>query len=131
MDIKGTPGIPWGIILAAALALAVCFALYRVIKSSRRIKRDTNAYSDTGLASSDYKAVAETILEGLGGKGNVVSLESCITRLRLKINDYTEVDEKKIKSTGVAGIMRPDKHSVHIIVGKKVKLIADELSKML
>ncbi|MFQ9701375.1 MAG: PTS transporter subunit EIIB [Enterocloster clostridioformis] len=47
------------------------------------------------------------VLEGLGGKGNVVSLDNCITRLRLEIKDYTLVDEKRIKSAGVAGVMRP------------------------
>ena len=53
-------------------------------------------------------------------QGNIVSLDNCITRLRLAIKDYTLVDEKKIKSAGVAGVMRPSKTSVQVIVGTKV-----------
>ena len=71
------------------------------------------------------------VLEGLGGKGNVVTLDNCITRLRLEIKDYTLVDEKKIKSAGVAGVMRPSKTSVQVIVGTKVQFVADEMQKML
>ena len=75
--------------------------------------------------------MASIILEGLGGKGNVTSLDNCITRLRMEIKDYTLVDEKKIKSAGVAGVMRPGKTSVQVIVGTKVQFVADEMKKML
>ena len=53
------------------------------------------------LSNNNYTAVAAIILEGLGGKNNITSIDNCITRLRLEIKDYTLVDEKKIKSSGV------------------------------
>ena len=61
----------------------------------------------------------------------MTSLDNCITRLRMEIKDYTKVDEKKIKSAGVAGVMRPGKNSVQVIVGTKVQFVADEMKKML
>ncbi len=73
------------------------------------------------LANDDFTTVAAVILEGVGGSGNVVGIDNCITRLRLEIKDYTMVDEKKIKSAGVAGIIRPSKTSVQVIVGTKVQ----------
>ena len=75
--------------------------------------------------------MAQKILEGLGGKENIKTLDNCITRLRLEINDYTKVDEKKIKSTGIAGVMRPSKTSVQVIIGPKVQFVADEMKKLL
>ena len=75
--------------------------------------------------------VAKIVLEGLGGKENVKSLDNCITRLRLEIKDYTKVDDKKIKSAGVAGVIRPSKTSVQVIVGTKVQFVADEMKKLL
>ena len=83
------------------------------------------------LANNDFTQVAAVILEGLGGKENVTSLDNCITRLRLEIKDYALVDEKKIKSAGVAGVIRPSKTSVQVIVGAKVQFVADEMAKML
>ena len=41
------------------------------------------------------------------------------------------MDEKKIKSAGVAGVMRPSKNAVQVIVGTKVQFVADEMKKML
>ena len=75
--------------------------------------------------------MASVILEGLGGSANVKSIDNCITRLRLVIKDYTKVDEKKIKSAGVAGVIRPNKNNVQVIVGTKVQFVADEIQKML
>ena len=83
------------------------------------------------LSNSDFAAVAAVILEGLGGKSNITSLDNCITRLRIEIKDYTKVDEKKIKSSGISGVIRPNKTSIQVIVGTQVQFVADELKKML
>lgn len=83
------------------------------------------------LNNNDFTAVAKVILEGVGGKGNVVSADNCITRLRLEIKDYTLINEKQIKSAGVAGVIRPSKTSVQIIVGTQVQFVADEFKKLI
>jgi PTS system N-acetylglucosamine-specific IIC component len=46
-------------------------------------------------------------------------------------NDYTKVDEKLIKKAGIAGVVRPSKTTVQVIVGPKVQFVHDELKKML
>ena len=83
------------------------------------------------LANNDFTAIAAAVLEGLGGKENVESLDNCITRLRLEVKDGTLVNEKKIKAAGVAGVMRPSQTAVQVIIGTKVQLVADEMAKML
>lgn len=92
---------------------------------------DMEAEKSVVLANNNYTQVASIILEGLGGKENVKSLENCITRLRLEIKDQSAVDEKKIKSAGIAGVIRPGKNSIQVIVGTKVQFVADEMKKML
>ena len=82
------------------------------------------------LANDDFTGMAKLVLEGLGGKDNIKELDYCATRLRLEINDYTQVDEKKIKQAGVAGVVRPSKSNVQVIVGPKVQFVHDELKKM-
>ena len=85
----------------------------------------------TAPANNDFTKMAEIILAGLGGKENVTSLDNCVTRLRLEVKDYAAVDERKIKSAGVAGIIRLSETTVHVIVGTKVQFVADEMEKML
>ena len=82
------------------------------------------------LSQNDYASVARIIYDAVGGKDNIVSAENCITRLRLEIKDYTKVDEKKIKSAGVAGVIRPSKTAVQVIIGTKVQFVADEFKKI-
>ena len=53
--------------------------------------------------------MAEIILEGLGGKENIISIDNCVTRLRLEIKDKSKINEKLIKSSGASGIIKPGK----------------------
>ena len=91
---------------------------------------DATGEMDAKLSNNNFTAVAETILRGLGGKENIVTVDNCITRLRLEIKDHTLVNEKVIKSAGVAGIIRPSKTNVQVIVGTQVQFVADEFKKL-
>ena len=86
--------------------------------------------SNAVLANNNYTEVAKIILEGLGGPSNITSIDNCITRLRLEVKDSTLVNEKKIKSSGVSGVIRPGKTSVQVIVGTQVQFVADEFKKL-
>ncbi len=127
----------WLIIPLGLAAFAVFYVVFRFaivkfdLKTPGREDDDLEAEKKAVLSNNDFTEVASIILEGLGGKANIVSLDNCITRLRLEIKDYTQVDEKKIKSAGVAGVMRPSKSAVQVIVGTKVQFVADEMKKML
>ena len=127
----------WMIIPLGLAAFAVFYVVFRFaivkfdLKTPGREDDDLEAEKKAVLSNNDFTEVATIILEGLGGKGNIVALDNCITRLRLEIKDYTQVDEKKIKSAGVAGIIRPSKNAVQVIVGTKVQFVADEMKKML
>lgn len=126
----------WMIIPLGIAAFIVFYVVFRVMITKLDLKtpgREDDEADETTvkLANDDYTEVAKVVLEGLGGKENVTSLDNCITRLRMEIKDYTKVDEKKIKSAGVAGVIRPSKTSVQVIVGTKVQFVADEMKKML
>lgn len=127
----------WLILPLGLAAFVIFYVVFRFaivkfdLKTPGREDDDVEEEKKAVLSNSDFTQVASIILEGLGGRGNVKSLDNCITRLRLEINDYTLVDEKKIKSAGVAGVMRPSKTAVQVIVGTKVQFVADEMKKML
>ena len=128
----------WLILPLGIAAAIVFYAVFRILipvldlkTPGREDDDDTEADKNAVLSNNDYTAVAAKVLEGLGGKDNITSLDNCITRLRLEIVDYTKVDEKKIKSAGVAGVIRPSKNSVQVIVGTQVQFVADEMKKML
>jgi len=129
---------PWLLIPIGLVFGVIYYFVFRFIITKFNLKtpgREDDDENDSDkvatLSNSDFTQVAATILQGLGGKENIVVCDNCITRLRLEIKDYTAVNEKLIKSAGVAGIIRPSKTSVQVIIGTKVQFVADEMKKLL
>lgn len=121
--------IPIGLVFAVIYFVVFLWVIKKFNLKTPGREEDIDE-TDIVLANNDFTTVATTILEGLGGKENVKSIDNCVTRLRLEIVDYTKVDEKKIKSAGIAGIIRPSKTSVQVIVGTQVQFVADEMKKL-
>ncbi|WP_458352463.1 N-acetylglucosamine-specific PTS transporter subunit IIBC [Peribacillus frigoritolerans] len=83
-----------------------------------------------GNNESKFFGMASAIYEGLGGDANVTSVDNCVTRLRVEVENMGAVDQNKIKSTGVAGINIVGPQSIQVIVGTQVQFIADEIEKI-
>ena len=123
--------IPLGIAAAIVFYIVFRFAIKAFDLKTPGREDDSEDETKIVLANDDFTTMASIILEGLGGKENVASVDNCITRLRLEIKDYTAVNEKKIKSAGVSGVIRPSKTAVQVIIGPKVQFVADEFKKLL
>ena len=123
--------IPLGIAAFVVFYFVFLFAIKKFnLKTPGREDDDLEEEKNVQLASDDYTEIAKKILAGCGGKGNIVSIDNCVTRLRLEVRDLTAVNDKAIKAAGVAGVIKPGKTSVQIIVGTKVQFVADAFSKL-
>ena len=125
----------WMIIPLGIAAFIIFYVVFRFAITKFNLKTPGREDDDTDetkvvLANNDFTEVARIVLEGLGGKENITSIDNCITRLRLEIKDNTLVDESVIKSAGVAGVIRPGKTSVQVIIGTQVQHVADEFKKL-
>lgn len=119
------------------------FALYFVIfyfligwlnlKTPGRGDDDAAAESIEDSGSGDDKTAADAarIIEGLGGKDNIDSLDYCTTRLRVGVKDRALVDDSLIKRAAVSGVIHPSEKSVQVIVGPAVQFMYDEVSHQL
>ncbi len=123
--------LPLGLAAFAVFYLVFKFAIEKWNLKTPGREDDQEAEMNIELANNDYTGMAKIILEGCGGKENIVSAEHCITRLRLEVKDRLLVDEKKIKSSGASGVIRPGKTSVQVVVGPKVQFVYDEFKKMI
>ena len=125
----------WLIVPLGIAAFVVYFAVFYFAIKKWDLKTPGREDDQEGelkieLANNDFTAMAEIILEGLGGKENVTSIDHCITRLRLEVKDRLLVNEAKIKSSGAAGVIRPGKTAVQVIIGPKVQFVYDEFKKL-
>ena len=120
-----------GLIVGVIYYIIFRFAIIKFnLKTPGREDDDTDEEMNVYLSNDNFTEVASIILKGLGGKENIVSVDNCVTRLRLEIKDYTLINEKIIKSAGIAGIIRPSKTSIQVIVGTQVQFVADEFKKL-
>ena len=122
--------IPLGIAAFVVFYLVFLFAIKKFDLKTPGREDYAEGEMNIELANNDLTKMAEVILEGCGGKANIVSIDNCITRLRLEVKDRLLVDEKVIKSSGAAGVIRPGKTSVQVIIGPKVQFVADEFKKL-
>ncbi|VXB52158.1 N-acetylglucosamine permease IIC component / N-acetylglucosamine-specific phosphotransferase enzyme IIB component [Bacillus sp. 349Y] len=77
-----------------------------------------------------FSAMATEIYAGLGGDENVTSVDNCVTRLRIEVDNMDVVDQNRIRRTGVPGIHVVGEHSIQVIVGTSVQFVADEIHKI-
>ncbi len=73
----------------------------------------------------------DAFIAALGGAENIVDTDACITRLRMQVTDSDAVDEAALTALGAKGVVRPDKHSVQVVLGPKAEKIADSIKHTL
>ena len=73
---------------------------------------------------------SKTILDGLGGKDNIINLDCCATRLRVTVRMPERVSEIVLKQSGAAGVIK-NGNGVQVVYGPQVAVIKSELEDYL
>lgn len=125
LSTKGWLLIPIGIIVGI-----VYYVLFRWAINRFRIPtpgREEGSQLDEWAGDIPYRA--PLILQAIGGKDNIVQMESCITRLRLKVSNEKLLDINALKNLGAAGIIRLGGGNVQVVFGTYSELIRAEMFK--
>ena len=72
---------------------------------------------------------AAAFIAALGGTGNLLDIDACATRLRLRVRDQALLNETALKALGATAVMRPSADTVQIIVGLRADQIASAMRK--
>ncbi len=130
----------WLILPLGVMAFVLFYAVFRFMVPKWNLKtpgREDEEYElpaeipeTAGSSGGKYAVMAGTILQGLGGAENVLSVDNCITRLRLEVKDMSKVNDRIIRSSGAAGVIRPGKNALQVVIGTTVQFVADELKQL-
>ncbi|WP_337742908.1 N-acetylglucosamine-specific PTS transporter subunit IIBC [Fusobacterium gonidiaformans] len=74
--------------------------------------------------------LANQLIPLLGGSENIEEIDYCTTRLRLRVKESANINDKEIKKL-VPGLLKPSKNTVQVIIGPEVEFIADEMKRVL
>ncbi|MFT8879362.1 MAG: beta-glucoside-specific PTS transporter subunit IIABC [Oenococcus sp.] len=78
----------------------------------------------------DYQALAQNILNGVGGKANINTAWHCATRLRFKLKDESKAKTEEIeKLNGVITVVR-SAGQYQVVIGNSVAHVFDPLARM-
>ena len=96
-----------------------------------RLLNRLNQYQRLWLPSNgEPQSVTNEIINGLGGKENIISVDNCFTRLRVAIHNMDLVDDTILKSTGANGVVR-NRNEVQVIYGVKVGQVRSRVDSWL
>ena len=110
------------VLIGLIFAVIYYFLFYFFIKKFNiqtpgREENDGILYESKSLGNSDLDVKAAEVLEAIGGKANITSMDACVTRIRLTVKDGNLIDQVKLKQLGASGVMRLNPNNYQIIVG--------------
>lgn len=129
---------PWLLFLIGLVYAAIYFAVFyfAIIKFNLKTpgREDEDELAEAGkevaAGSEKYSSLAVQYLAALGGKENISTLDNCVTRLRLQINDVDKLDENSLKKYGAKAVIKLNNTDVQVVVGTDVEFLANEMKKI-
>ena len=116
-----------GPIWAAVYFLVFSFFIRKFhLKTPGREELD-EAVAGHSAAGDDFSL---KIVRALGGRSNIVDLDACITRLRVKLKDSSKVNAEKLKAIGAAGVVMVG-DGVQAIFGTRSDVLKTEIGEYL
>lgn len=112
---RSTHGL-WLLVLGPAWAL-MYYGVFRWAIARFDLKtpgREADAVAVDPAEAAAGDPLSRQLVEALGGRGNIKSLDACITRLRVEVADVGRASEARLKALGAAGV---------VLVGSNVQAI--------
>lgn len=128
-----------GYVLIGIGQFAVYYVIFRTLVVKLNLKtpgreddENVKLYSkaDYRKKMGEPQSVTNEIINGLGGKANIISVDNCFTRLRVAIHNMDLVDDAILKSTGANGVVR-NRNEVQVIYGVKVGQVRSRVDSWL
>jgi glucose PTS system EIICB or EIICBA component len=106
----------WFLVIGPAWAL-VYYGVFRLAITRFNLMtpgREEAEVSLTEVRADVANDFSKQLVLAFGGKSNILSLDACITRIRVEVEDVSKASEEKLKALGAAGV---------VMVGKGVQAI--------
>ncbi|WP_042681423.1 N-acetylglucosamine-specific PTS transporter subunit IIBC [Anaerosalibacter massiliensis] len=128
---KGWLLIPIGLVFGLIYYLIFVYVIKKKdLPTPGRVDEDGGDL-DTVIDEKGIDNLAVAYIDALGGVENIENVDSCITRLRISLNDSTGVSEEELKKLGASGVIKPSKKNIQVIIGTKAEFLADKINNYL
>lgn len=119
----------WMLLPIGAVFFALYYGLFRAAIAAFNLPtpgREPETAAPAPVAATAGGRGA-AFLRALGGAGNLLFVDACTTRLRLRIADQKAVDEAALRALGARGMIRPDAATLQVVLGPIADQVASEM----
>lgn len=89
-----------------------------------------DSVGETSTKTSAQTERAAGVILALGGADNVISVDNCITRLRLELKDPSRMDTDRLTDLGVIKVIQLADNRVHLVIGLEVEQLAPRVKQL-
>ena len=117
----------WLYLIIGVVAIIVITIIIRKYKLITQMKR-VNCVDLDKLEEKKFSGMGKLYIKALGGEKNILSVDPCMTRIRVIMKDGSLLDEKRIVVLGAHKIIKLTDTKIHIIIGLKAEKLAEEIN---
>jgi PTS system glucose-specific IIC component len=113
----------WYVFILGPIYAVIYYCVFRFVITRFNLKtpgREDDTVEATAVGTSGVGGRSRDLVLAFGGRSNIKSLDACITRLRITVDNPALVDDGRLKALGAAGVVR---------VGNGVQAIFGPLSE--
>jgi PTS system glucose-specific IIC component len=113
----------WYVFILGPIYAVIYYGVFRFVITTFDLKtpgREVDTVEAAAVSTAGAGGRSRDLVLAFGGRSNIRSLDACITRLRISVNNPALVNEGRLKALGAAGVVR---------VGDAVQAIFGPLSE--
>lgn len=101
--------------------------VFKIFRDKLHGKEPVKKIDTSKMSDEDF---CQRVLAEIGGIDNLTAVDSCITRLRIEVCDYSKINAEKLEALGCEGIVKIEEKSVQLIFGEKSVVLEKYYNKL-
>ena len=121
----------WWLVIPVGIVYAILYYfIFRFIIKKLNYKTPGREDKEMQNNSVSVSELPFKVLDAMGGKENIKHLDACITRLRVEVNEKSQVDVESLKQLGASGVLEVG-NNMQAIFGPKSDQIKHDMAQII
>ena len=121
----------WWLVIPVGIVYAILYYfIFRFIIKKLNYKTPGREDKEMQNNSISVSELPFKVLDAMGGKENIKHLDACITRLRVEVNEKSQVDVESLKQLGASGVLEVG-NNMQAIFGPKSDQIKHDMAQII
>ncbi len=125
---------PWMLLPVGLAYGAAYYGIFRFAILRFDLKTPGREADPAGGAPAEVPAATDrgaAFVVALGGTPNLLDVDACTTRLRLRLADPVKADDAALRRLGARGLVRPGGGALQVVLGPQADQVADDIRRSL